>query len=70
VPLYHFDFYRLESEEETLGIGLEDYLSGDGVVAIEWADKFPRLLPPAARWFRFSTQPGESRQISESACPP
>jgi tRNA threonylcarbamoyl adenosine modification protein YjeE len=49
LPLYHFDFYRLESEDETLAIGLDDYLAGEGVLAIEWADKFPRcFLQPRA----------------------
>ncbi len=43
--LYHFDFYRLENEEELLELGLEEYFYGDGVVVVEWADKFPGILP-------------------------
>src|SRR5476649_710526 len=39
LPLYHFDFYRLESDTEALKIGLDEYLDGDGVSAIEWAEK-------------------------------
>jgi len=45
-PLYHFDFYRLSSYAEVQDIGFEEYLEADGVVMIEWADKFPEILPP------------------------
>ncbi len=54
LPVYHFDFYRLEDEDEAIKIGLDEYLDGDGICLIEWADKFPGLLPPHTRWFRFS----------------
>jgi tRNA threonylcarbamoyladenosine biosynthesis protein TsaE len=46
IPLYHFDFYRLSSCAEVQGIGFEEYLGAGGVVIIEWADKFPEILPP------------------------
>ncbi len=46
LSLFHFDFYRLENEEELLELGLEEYFYGDGVVVVEWADKFPDILPP------------------------
>lgn len=44
-PLYHFDFYRLSCFTEVLDLGFEEYLAAKGVVIIEWADKFPQLLP-------------------------
>jgi tRNA threonylcarbamoyladenosine biosynthesis protein TsaE len=44
--LYHFDFYRLSSCTEVQDIGFEEYLDAGGVVIIEWADKFPEILPP------------------------
>ncbi|MCB1061789.1 MAG: tRNA (adenosine(37)-N6)-threonylcarbamoyltransferase complex ATPase subunit type 1 TsaE [Verrucomicrobiae bacterium] len=54
VPVFHFDFYRLDSASELLGIGWDDYLDeAEGVLLVEWADKFPELLPPNTRWFRF-----------------
>ena len=37
-PVYHFDFYRLRSLEELSEIGFEEYLFGDGVCLVEWAD--------------------------------
>jgi tRNA threonylcarbamoyladenosine biosynthesis protein TsaE len=45
-PLYHFDFYRLSSYTEIQDIGFEDYGETEGVMIVEWADKFPELLPP------------------------
>jgi tRNA threonylcarbamoyladenosine biosynthesis protein TsaE len=67
LPLYHFDFYRLEDEDEALKIGLDEYLDGDGVCIIEWADKFPDLLPAHTRWFRFIHRPDGARDIAHSA---
>lgn len=46
VPLYHFDFYRLSHYTEVQDIGFEDYLAAEGVIIVEWADKFPEVLPP------------------------
>ncbi|HSX81922.1 MAG TPA: tRNA (adenosine(37)-N6)-threonylcarbamoyltransferase complex ATPase subunit type 1 TsaE [Candidatus Saccharimonadia bacterium] len=46
IPLYHFDFYRLSSCAEVQDIGFEEYLDAGGVVIIEWADRFPEILPP------------------------
>ena len=63
LPLYHFDCYRLESAAELLAAGLDDYLDGRGVLAIEWADKFPELIPATARWVRFTIGEGEEREI-------
>jgi tRNA threonylcarbamoyladenosine biosynthesis protein TsaE len=45
-PLYRFNFYRLSSCVEVQDIGFEEYLEAGGVVMIEWADKFPEILPP------------------------
>ncbi len=45
VPFYHIDLFRLESQKEAEGLGLEDYLHGEGITAVEWADKIPSLLP-------------------------
>ncbi len=66
-PLYHFDFYRLEDEDEALKIGLDEYLDGDGVCVIEWADKFPGLLPAHTRWLRFTHRADGARAIEPMA---
>ncbi|HEX4086969.1 MAG TPA: tRNA (adenosine(37)-N6)-threonylcarbamoyltransferase complex ATPase subunit type 1 TsaE [Chthoniobacteraceae bacterium] len=64
LSLYHIDCYRLERPEELVAIGIDDYLDGRGVLVIEWADKFPELIPAAARWLRFRIGEGEEREIA------
>lgn len=63
LPLFHIDCYRLESADELLAIGLDEYLRGGGVTAIEWADKFPELLPADAQWIHFSARENDTREI-------
>ena len=45
IPIYHIDLYRLQHREEILDLGLEDYLEGNGICIIEWADRMLDLLP-------------------------
>ena len=45
IPVYHMDLYRLDSFEEIDGLGLDDYLFGDGLCVIEWADKAQGYFP-------------------------
>lgn len=42
---YHMDIYRLESKEDFLAAGFIDLLYGNDIAVIEWANKFPELLP-------------------------
>ncbi|WP_350288612.1 tRNA (adenosine(37)-N6)-threonylcarbamoyltransferase complex ATPase subunit type 1 TsaE [uncultured Croceitalea sp.] len=42
---YHFDFYRIENEEEALDMGIEEYFNTDAYVFIEWPEKISTLLP-------------------------
>ena len=64
LPLFHIDLYRLEEEDEVLGIGLDEYLDGDGVTVIEWADKFAALMPAGVHWVRFKVLEGDDREIT------
>ena len=45
LPFYHFDVYRISDVEEMEEIGYEDYIYGEGVCLIEWADLIEELLP-------------------------
>lgn len=45
IPLIHADLYRLRTQAEVEAIGLQDYFTDQTVTAIEWADRFPTLLP-------------------------
>lgn len=62
-PVYHFDFYRLDSPDAVLRLGFDDYLDGDGVCVIEWADRFRDLLPTSARWISFAVRGELERAI-------
>lgn len=42
---YHFDLYRIEEEEELFDIGFEEYFSKEGIIVIEWAEKFIQEIP-------------------------
>ena len=45
LPLYHFDVYRIEEPEEMEEVGFDDYIYGDGVCLIEWANRIEEILP-------------------------
>ncbi|MBP9920988.1 tRNA (adenosine(37)-N6)-threonylcarbamoyltransferase complex ATPase subunit type 1 TsaE [Proteiniclasticum ruminis] len=45
VPLYHFDVYRVHDPEEVLQVGFEEYIYGNGIALIEWADLIESILP-------------------------
>ncbi|MDR1912920.1 MAG: tRNA (adenosine(37)-N6)-threonylcarbamoyltransferase complex ATPase subunit type 1 TsaE [Clostridiales bacterium] len=49
-PLYHFDVYRIRSSDEMKDIGFEEYIFGDGVCLIEWAEIIKALIPETAHW--------------------
>lgn len=44
-PLYHFDWYRLESSEELYEMGMDEYLGGDGIAVVEWPGVCPDAMP-------------------------
>ena len=45
LPFFHFDVYRIEDPEEMYEVGFDDYLYGQGVCLIEWAEQVAELLP-------------------------
>ena len=62
-PLYHFDWYRLESEEELYELGMEEYLGGDGVAVVEWAERCPDAVPEKSIRIRLEVTGEETRRI-------
>jgi tRNA threonylcarbamoyladenosine biosynthesis protein TsaE len=64
LPVYHFDFYRLDSREAVLRLGFDEYIEGDGVCIIEWADRFRELLPPRTLWVALRAS-SETQRIIE-----
>lgn len=45
LPFYHFDLFRLKKSKDILNLGYEEYLYGDGITAVEWADRLRSLMP-------------------------
>ncbi len=61
--LFHIDLYRLDNLEQTLAIGIEEYLNGPGVTAIEWSEKIEPLLPATALRIRIAASDNNVRRI-------
>jgi len=64
LPLYHIDFYRLKHIEEIVDLGLEEYLYGDGVCAVEWAEKGTLALPKENLTITLDYTPGSETERS------
>ena len=62
LTLYHVDLYRLERIEAELLGALEEHLYGEGVTAVEWAERLPAELRDQATLLRFHVE-GETRRI-------
>ncbi|MGY8643944.1 MAG: tRNA (adenosine(37)-N6)-threonylcarbamoyltransferase complex ATPase subunit type 1 TsaE [Verrucomicrobiales bacterium] len=65
LPVFHFDFYRMEDADEVLKIGWDEFLDEPGIILVEWADKFPELMPEDTRWFRFKIEDDGTRTIEQ-----
>ena len=63
LPVYHFDFFRLEDRQSIVRLGLDDYFFGTGVSVIEWADKLPESIPEQAEWISFEIKSKNKRAI-------
>lgn len=64
IPLYHFDWYRLESAEELYELGMDEYLGGDGIAVVEWAERCPEVVPEGSMRIRIEAT-GEDERIIE-----
>jgi len=61
--LYHIDLYRLDRVELDLLESLEEHLFGDGVTAVEWAERLPKELAVGATRLRFSAEEDDGRRV-------
>jgi tRNA threonylcarbamoyladenosine biosynthesis protein TsaE len=68
LPLYHFDLYRLDDEEEVLDLGVDEYLDGDGVCVVEWADRAPGVWPPSHLRVRLVVIGPHDRRLELEGC--
>jgi tRNA threonylcarbamoyladenosine biosynthesis protein TsaE len=68
IKLYHVDLYRLRGESDARDLGLDEYLFGDGITAIEWAERLAHLLPARTIHVRMAAGADEKeRSISISS---
>lgn len=67
LPIYHFDVYRLKQLSEFEDLGALEYLAGDGVCLLEWADRVTPLLPAEYLRVEFELTGQQSRLISITA---
>ncbi len=67
LTLYHLDLYRLDNVDEVEALGLDEYLYGDGVCVVEWADKAPGAFPPKHLSIRLETLDELTRRIRLTA---
>jgi tRNA threonylcarbamoyladenosine biosynthesis protein TsaE len=70
LPLFHFDWYRLKKAQEVEDLGFGEWLEKGGVVAVEWGDKFPHLMPAHTVRLQFEPLEAQSRRILVEATHP
>lgn len=70
MPLFHMDVYRLESLPELLSAGIEEYLHSGGVAVLEWADRWPEILPNHTLTVELAILDDHSRTLTFAAAHP
>jgi tRNA threonylcarbamoyladenosine biosynthesis protein TsaE len=63
-PVYHIDLYRLDEQRQVENLGLDDLFSSGRVVLLEWAERFPALLPRLRTEIRLRALPDDTREIA------
>lgn len=61
--LYHVDLYRIEQEDDLVTLGLEDYLYGNGITVIEWAERALDYMPRERLWITLTYLDHSSRSL-------
>jgi tRNA threonylcarbamoyladenosine biosynthesis protein TsaE len=70
LPLYHVDLYRTETLGEIRALGLAEIMGGEGLTAIEWAERAEPLLPARAVRVRIQGAGDEPRTVEIEGAPP
>jgi tRNA threonylcarbamoyladenosine biosynthesis protein TsaE len=65
--LYHVDLYRIADYTDAFALGLEDYMYGDGVTVIEWAERAIEIIPQERLWIRLTYLDYTKRSIAFEA---
>ncbi|OIP41532.1 tRNA (adenosine(37)-N6)-threonylcarbamoyltransferase complex ATPase subunit type 1 TsaE [Candidatus Desantisbacteria bacterium CG2_30_40_21] len=64
LPLYHFDLYRLDNISQSGLFDIDEYLFGNGICIIEWAERMEEILPPMHLRIEIQWNKGNQRQIN------
>lgn len=64
IPLYHFDWYRLNGADELYEMGMDEYLGGDGVAVVEWPTQCPEAIPETHLAVRLTPVGESEREIT------
>lgn len=67
IPVYHFDFYRLEGAKDIHELGYDEYLDGDGISLVEWADIAPEIIPPEHLELKIDIRGESERKLTLTA---
>lgn len=62
-PIYHFDLYRIESPQEALDMGAEEYFNSGEICLVEWPDRLGSLAPEDAKTVRILVNPDDTRTL-------
>lgn len=68
IPLYHFDWYRLQQTEELWEMGMDEYLGGDGVAVVEWPGQCPEAIPEKHLDIHITPVDDTTREITLTSC--
>ena len=63
-PIYHFDFYRVDSEEEAARLGAAEYFDSGYLCLVEWPSRVAGLLPPQRLLVELAVTGPEARELS------
>ncbi len=64
IPIYHMDFYRLETSDDVRELGLDEYLFREGLVLIEWYERAADLMPASSLFIHLSFTSEFSRTLT------
>lgn len=62
-PIYHFDFYRIDSPQEALDMGVEEYFNSGELCLVEWPDRLGSLSPEEAKTVAIKINQDDSRTL-------
>ncbi len=63
LTLHHIDLFRIQDSQEAWDLGLDEYLSSEGVCVVEWADRVPEVFPQESLWITLEYGAEETERL-------